>query len=882
MKLLRITLENYRGIERCELRPAQQGVTVVLGPNEVGKSSLPQALHLLFQYPHDSKHRDVVATKPVHRDVGARIEVELETGPYHLVYEKQFHRQARAQLQISAPKPENLTGREAHERAQQILEETLDEALWTALSVEQGKAQDQPALKDQHWLSRAFDKAAGSATSGEGEASLFARAEAEYGQYFTATGKEKEPLTAPTARLADLEQEAARLRASLAALERDVEDTARWKTALQSDREAFARESAELRALEDELAALRSSQDVLQRALADERSAGSELQLVDRDVAERAQLVQTQRGAHTECRELERRARELLPDLELARGRLADARAAAQRSAELARSAGDLARSRAADHTYLRDLHDLQDLATRREHLNEAEEQLAKAHAVDSVSRIDADSLAELRRLAQDVAVAEGKASTAAARVQVRARRALELEVDGARRELEADATLELHADRSHSIALPDALELVLQPGADAAVLAAAVDAARVELRERLHALQVNDLPDAERAFARRRDARSQSQSLKKRIAEQLRDLTREALDEKLARLRAATDSYPTRRASNEPLPASTTLAATLAAEAETERRRTEGDAAERERELRDATERHAAVEKAHAQRANELEAAMRRADEARTKLELAHARESDEALAGKLAAARKRADEARDAARAARVDVERRAPSTLETRESNKRHAVEGLRRRIDAQQTELTKTLTRLETLGQDGLAERAKELERHVANTRDELERTRARAAAARLLFETLREERERERRAYVAPLEQRIASLGRIVYGATFQVTLEDELSIRSRTLEGVTVPFESLSTGAKEQLGVLTRLACAQIVADDGGVPLILDDVLGHTDPERLDKMSAVLRLAGKSTQLLLLTSSPERYRGIGGAQFIELNRSGAR
>lgn len=43
--------------------------------------------------------------------------------------------------------------------------------------------------------------------------------------------------------------------------------------------------------------------------------------------------------------------------------------------------------------------------------------------------------------------------------------------------------------------------------------------------------------------------------------------------------------------------------------------------------------------------------------------------------------------------------------------------------------------------------------------------------------------------------------------------------------------------------------MLSRLACAQIAADEGGVPLDLYDVPGHTAPERLDKLAAVLATA---------------------------------
>ena len=46
MKVLRLRLRNYRGIAQREIEFAPGGVTIVSGPNEVGKSSLSEAIEL--------------------------------------------------------------------------------------------------------------------------------------------------------------------------------------------------------------------------------------------------------------------------------------------------------------------------------------------------------------------------------------------------------------------------------------------------------------------------------------------------------------------------------------------------------------------------------------------------------------------------------------------------------------------------------------------------------------------------------------------------------------------------------------------------------------------------------------------------------------------
>jgi len=142
---------------------------------------------------------------------------------------------------------------------------------------------------------------------------------------------------------------------------------------------------------------------------------------------------------------------------------------------------------------------------------------------------------------------------------------------------------------------------------------------------------------------------------------------------------------------------------------------------------------------------------------------------------------------------------------------------------------------------------------------------------RAAARRLLFERLKAARDRVRTAYVGPLTERVETLGRLVFGASFEVEIDEELNIVTRTLNGKTIPLTSLSAGAREQLAVIVRLSCGLIVAPDGGVPLILDDVLGYSDPDRLEAMGAVLAEAGRFAQVIVLTCYPDRYRQVGGA-----------
>ena len=54
------------------------------------------------------------------------------------------------------------------------------------------------------------------------------------------------------------------------------------------------------------------------------------------------------------------------------------------------------------------------------------------------------------------------------------------------------------------------------------------------------------------------------------------------------------------------------------------------------------------------------------------------------------------------------------------------------------------------------------------------------------------------------------------------------------------------------------------------------MPILIDDALGFTDPDRLVKMAEVFDTLGERGQVIVLTCTPARYDGVKDAQRIEL------
>jgi uncharacterized protein YhaN len=77
-------------------------------------------------------------------------------------------------------------------------------------------------------------------------------------------------------------------------------------------------------------------------------------------------------------------------------------------------------------------------------------------------------------------------------------------------------------------------------------------------------------------------------------------------------------------------------------------------------------------------------------------------------------------------------------------------------------------------------------------------------------------------------------------------------------------------FSDLSFGAREQLGLISRFAYADLLQQAGRPTLlILDDALVHSDTARLAQMKRVLFDAATRHQILLFTCHPEDWRDMG-------------
>ncbi|WP_156689999.1 AAA family ATPase [Mycobacterium sp. Marseille-P9652] len=868
MKLHRLVLTNYRGIAHRDVAFPDHGVVVVSGANEIGKSSMIEALDLLLESKDRSTKKEVKQVKPTHSDVGAEVCAEISCGPYRFVYRKRFHKKCETELTVLAPRREQLTGDEAHERVRAMLAETVDNDLWHAQRVLQSASTAAVDLSGCDALSRALDLAAGAEAAPSGtEPLLIDRIDAEYGRYFTATGRPTGEWSAAIARLEAAKAAVAECAAKVA----EVDDRVARHAELT---EQVAELSQRRMAAGPRLGAARAAAEKIDELTAQAREAGL--------VAAAASATSTAAAAAHAGR------LRLLGEIASRTTGVTDAEAAARDAAEV--HAAARARALAADAAVeeaaaalterQRRVDSARRTVDRLAGREEAERLRARLDKIDGTERdlervraelADIVVSDELLRRIEEAAAAVHRtgdqlAATSAA-VDITALADLELNVGGTRVTLPAGRPWSITATGPTTVEVAGVLTARVTPGATTLDVQAKHAAAQQDLSTALAAAAAADVASARAADRRRRELEAARDRSTATLAGLRGDESTDDLRARLALLAAdhADEPVVDLDSARRELETATTECAAAAAECEG-RRRAASEAAAALAESRTA----ATVAE------NTLDAQRREVAAAVDRLAQERASVSDEDLAsaaegGLLAAQRaeRRVAELADelAAAAPEAVAHELAAATAESESLQDRYEdVARALREIDIE----------LAVFGTEGRHGQLDEARTELEHASGEHERVGRRARAAQLLRSVMARHRDTTRLRYVEPYRAELQRLGRPVFGPTFEVDIDSDLCIRSRTLDGVTVPYESLSGGAKEQLGILARLAGSALVAKEDAVPVVVDDALGFTDPDRLARMGEVFDTMGAHGQVIVLTCSPDRYDGVTGAHRIDL------
>ncbi|MCF8611843.1 AAA family ATPase [Gordonia sp. HY285] len=863
MRLHRLRVADFRGIAEREIVFADSGVTVIEGENEAGKSSMVEALDLLLTTRANSSKSQVRAVQPSGRDVGSEVFAEISCGPYRFEYFKRFNRSPETALTIVEPAPEQLTGRPAHERVEQILGASLDSTLYRALRLLQSSDPELGDLTDSSALSRALDRAAGEVDDAGADSAqsqdLVAAVTKEYLRYFTqAQGRASGELlqaqkAAATAAAAVAERE--RLLASvqeaadgLPGVVQAIDDAMSEESRQRVEVSTLAAQVAEADAVSDRLTAAKAvvarhelSVQAARSAVRERADVRSRLGHFESEIASTSTAVQAARGAAAAAGE---KAASVAERIVAAQRDLDDVRAWIEYAETAERVAVDRRRLTELDAT-------IAEVARMRSEIDEARRAAAEVHAT-------ADDAARATEIDRDIAAATARLESGAATVVVTPL-AGDVDVDGAA--VDGEQTLRITASTTIE---SSSVRVRVVPGANAQVLAD--DLARLTaLGDELVArCGVDGLADVAAAAARRTELVRAAAEAERRLQRELSGRDADGLTTIRAEIAARIpDSDPAPVEGAEDVAALRAKERELAAAAAQAQRGWDAEV-HREREERS----RAQAWETSGENARVAAASLRQ------QIAAAEADASDDALAAAVIAAEAELTqameaEAKTAGEAARVDA-----AGVRAKYDEAEAALDRTRARL-AQQRKLQAELsTRIEVCRNDGRLDELSDAVAENEAAQTTVQRVSERAEGARVLHETLQRKRSESRSRYIDPFARRLEELAAPVFGDGVRFSVGDDFQIASRTLDGVTVDVAALSGGAREQLGLLARLACASLVDEADGVPVILDDALGYTDPKRLASMSTVIGTAGPSSQIIVLTCTPDRYRGVDDATLV--------
>lgn len=871
MRIERLRVAELRQFrEPFELAGLQPGLNLFSGPNEAGKSTLVRAIRAAFFERHRSTSVDDL--RPYGDAAAApRVELDFEHAGTAYRLSKSFLHKKRCELLVDTRR---LEGVEA--------EDALAELLGYEYAAKGASREDRWGIPGLLWIEQGAGQALRDAV-GHASAHLRRALDATLGELSASGGDEvvaqlqqwrDELLTRETGRprgpLQKAQEDATALATRLATLQREVASYRDQVDQLRTLREAHAADARDepWRVWRRQLA---QAEQALQAAqsLAGERERAQER--VRQAEGLRSLLVQRLAAADRQHEGLAARdaalaaARAGHEDAAAAEARAQQAQAAATALAEAAR--GVLALAREAD-TRLQLQRQAADAGTRVAELGgvlqraEAEAERAAVLQREAARlHVPAADLKALRRLQAARDEARIRQAAVATRLRFELLPGATLQLDGEPLSGAAERLLAAPAQ----IDLPGLGRLHVVPGgSDLAELAAQQAALADEQGALLQRLGLADLAEAE--------ARVQAHARHAADADAAAQAARVLAPQGVAALRGDRDAAQARWSEAE-----AALARLPAAAAEPAQPL---DLAERAHEAarsaaESATRLLQQAREALAASASGRDAAQRERDALKAALD-------DPQLQADLAARRLQLAEAgaqHAAAQAALAAIDERIaaarPDVLQQDVQRLARSAEEAERGHQARDRQIVQLESVLAAAGAAGLED---ELAR-VAAEHDQARRRAAelqrRAEALSYLLERLQARRHALTQRLQAPLQLRLQHYLTLLFpGGRLQVDdgLVPQALVRPGGRGDEAADFDTLSFGAREQMGLIARLAYADLLQQAGRPTLvILDDALVHSDEQRLAQMKRVLFDAGQRHQVLLFTCHPARWRDLGVA-----------
>jgi DNA repair exonuclease SbcCD ATPase subunit len=888
MKLRSLALNQFKKFTTpMRLDGIEDGLNVVVGPNEMGKSTLLDALRAALFEKYSSKAQPITALQNDRNQAGPVVELafELDDGVYRIT--KRFVKKPYARL--SCPDGRTLEGDAAEDTLRDLLgfdepgksgakAETL--GMWNVLWVQQGHsfgALDLPQSATAN-LHGALESEVGTVLGGRRGRALPQAIEKQLGELVTSAGK-------PRGAYKELIDNTETLETELAGLQGRRDELSRTLDQLEQAQATLARLSTGDRdeADETELADARKRHGHLAELEARIAAADSDLALKQRNL-ERANQALTERAALRQAiadeEEVVETARKGLEDVRTrekeARARLNELRTAV-REAEAAVTAADDAVSHqrrilVAVERQAR----IRELEGRREKATAAEERQRRARQDAAAILVTDETLTEIHDAAKALETINSRLSAAATRITFdMAGDALSgVEVDG--RKVAVD-DLPIQAVGPTTITIPGRGRITVEPAIkDRDKLRDQQREARTDLETALQAGGVKTVDDAEDQYKKRQkfvqdgelarqeaalhapateDHDAGAEALAGYVESLQLILTRDLADLEI-------DTLPTKQ------------------EADTELR----TALEQAEEARSAVDTARAAlggpEDALGALQTELGTVRTRygdsgvrLEKLRTGLAAAEENQADSALQVAIKAAEKAVSDQEDAIASLKDQRTDETLPQLEARIGRLEQAIKDRREKRGNLKETIAGLRSHIEVLEGVGLDEAIEQKASELERATDDRHRAEREVRVLGLLLATLRAAEQEAKERYLSPVLNRVRPYLQLLFPGA-EITIDEDLRIVGVIREaGYEEAFHHLSMGTQEQIAVLIRLAFAEMLVEQGQpATVILDDALVFSDDRRMNRMFDILNMAARNVQVVIFTCREQLFEELGGRQ----------
>lgn len=878
MQITRLRVEQLRQFRQpFELGGLEPGLNIFSGPNEAGKSTLVRAIRAVFFERHRSTAVDDLRPWG---DSAATPTIELDfslAGQPHLLT-KSFLGKKRCSLRIGT---QTLEGTDAEDHLAQVFgfafagkgaSKAEHWGIPGLLWVEQGAGQEMDVSHARNHLHDALsgqvDQNPATALAATGGDELLERLRAQRGELLTLAGK-------PRAAYAEAIEQAQALAEQLETLDTQIATYRQQVDQLSALRAQHLADEA-LRpweATRAELQAAQAREQALQTTKNQLAADNEQLTQLTRT----RELLQAQINAFTQQQEAavmrQQTLTSAIAQLETADAAVATVRLqseAARARALDARDALRLARQEATRKNLQDQLADAQAVAANSaQALQSAEQEHGRLMSLlqsAAASTISKDDVLKLRALDRTVREAELQRQAVATRLEFALQPGQAITMQGSSGSQMLRDHGEYLLDAPTKLHMPGLGELTIMPGGqDLVELARQHGAAQDKLLATLQTMGLADLNEAEARLVAHDERQGQI-----KLAEQVLSIfAPKGVDHLRTQAAQAAARIETTQDALAKLPESTTQLVLPQSQAEAEQNL--ADAAEQTATsaLGTAERQQASAQSRHEQAQRELVAAQTAlADPARQQ----HQADAQKALLANQAeqtALGARVEQARTELLQARADIVAQDIQRLQ-------RSIEQMERAHQQRREQILLLENTLQQAGAQGLEEQREAAAGELSRAQRRQRELQRRAAALDLLCSKLDAKRQATLARLQAPLQQRLQHYLHLLFpGARFEVA--EDLVPGTLTRQSAAGAIESgsvsaLSFGAREQIGLISRFAYADLLRAAGRPTLlILDDALVHSDDTRLAQMKRVIFDAAQRHQVLLFTCHPGNWRDMGAA-----------